>query len=155
MFEQGNYEFGLKTGDLSEEEMIKIFKKANRKVAKWLHDSRIPRGLNMLKPTGSFGSSTPDTEPPEYDHIYRFTHRLSNLFIELYPNREKNGRIKFLEDGIIWNLHIIFWGSGYTPKLSEDDPIDEFGPRVLQELFQMLPCEKVLIRKTDLGEEWL
>ena len=154
MFEQGNYEFGLKTGDLSEEEMIKIFKKANRKVAKWLNDSRMPRGLNMLKATDSFGASTPDAEPPEYDHIYRFTHRLSNLFIELYPNREKNGRIKFLEDGIIWNLHIILMeGSPY--KLSEDDPIDEFGPRVLQELFQMLPCEKVLIRKTDLGEEWL
>ena len=134
--------------------MIKIFKKANRKIAKEYNDYRIPRGLNILKSIGTFDRSTLDAEPPEYDHIYRFTHRLSNLFIELYPNREKNGRIKFLEDGIIWNLHIILMeGSPY--KLSEDDPIDEFGPRVLQELFQMLPCEKVLIRKTDLGEEWL
>ncbi len=155
MFEEpGNYEFGLKTGDLSEEEMIKIFKKANRKVAKWLNDSRMPRGLNMLKSTGPFGSSTPDAQPPEYDHIYRFSHVCSNLFIELYPNQEKNGRIKFSQDGIIWNLHIIFWGS-FTPKLSEDDPIDEFGPKVLQELFQMLPCEKVFIRKTAIGEDWL
>ena len=153
MFEPGNYEFGLKTGDLSEEEMIKIFKKANRKVAKWLHDSRIPRGLNMLKCTGPFGCSTPDAPEPEYDHIYRFSHSCSNLFIELYPNQEKNGLVKFLEDGIIWNLHIILMEGSY--KLSEDDHIDEFGSRVLEELFQMLPCEKVLIRKTALGEDWI
>ncbi|RKI82238.1 hypothetical protein D7V90_11470 [bacterium 1xD42-87] len=35
----------------------------------------------------------------------------------------------------------------YPPKLSEDDPIQEFGGRVMQELFQTLPGEKVLIKK--------
>ena len=138
MLEPGMYEYGLKTGDLPEQDIIKIFKKANSKIAKEIHDSRIPKGLNMIKSTGPFGRSTPDAEPPEYDHIYRFRHRVSNLFLELYPNREKNGRIKFSDEEIIWNLYVTIM-SDYPPKLSEDDPIQEFGGRVMQELFQTLP----------------
>ena len=154
MFEQGMYEYGLKTGDLSEQDLIKIFRKANSKVAKEIHDSRIPKGLNMIKSTGPFGRSTPDAEPPEYDHIYRFGHRVSNLYLELYPNREKNGRVKFSDEGIIWNLYVTLM-SNYPPKLSEDDPIQEFGIRVMQELFQTLPGEKVLIKKYAPGENRL
>ncbi len=154
MFEPGMFEYGLKTGDLSEEEIIKIFKKANGKVAKEIHDSRIPKGLNMKKYTGPLGRSTPDLEPPEYDHIYWFRHRVSNLFLELYPNREKNGRVKFSDEGIIWNLYVTLM-SDYPPKLSEYDPIQEFGSRVMKELFQTLPCEKVLIKKYAPGEDRL
>ena len=154
MLEPGMYEYGLKTGDLPEQDIIKIFKKANSKIAKEIHDSRIPKGLNMIKSTGPFGSSTPDAEPPEYDHIYRFRHRVSNLFLELYPNREKNGRIKFSDEEIIWNLYVTIM-SDYPPKLSEDDPIQEFGGRVMQELFQTLPGEKVLIKKYTPGENRL
>ncbi len=54
MFESGMYEYGLKTGDLSEQEIIKIIKKANSKIAKEINDSRIPKGLNMIKSTGPF-----------------------------------------------------------------------------------------------------
>ena len=154
MLESGMYEYGLKTGDLPEQDIIKIFKKANSKIAKEIHDSRIPKGLNMIKSTGPFGRSTPDAEPPEYDHIYRFRHRVSNLFLELYPNREKNGRIKFSDEEIIWNLYVTIM-SDYPPKLSEDDPIQEFGGRVMQELFQTLPGEKVLIKKYTPGENRL
>ena len=154
MLEPGMYEYGLKTGDLPEQDIIKIFKKANSKIAKEIHDSRILKGLNMIKSTGPFGRSTPDAEPPEYDHIYRFRHRVSNLFLELYPNREKNGRIKFSDEEIIWNLYVTIM-SDYPPKLSEDDPIQEFGGRVMQELFQTLPGEKVLIKKYTPGENSL
>ena len=154
MFEQGNYEYGLKTGDLPEQELIKIFKKANRKIIKEIPDSRMPRGLSMMKRTGPFGRSTPDAEEPEYDHIYTFGHRVGNLFLELYPNREKNGRIKFPDEEIIWNLYVTLM-SDYPPKLSEDDPIQEFGTRVMQELFQTLPGEKVLIKKYAPGENRL
>lgn len=106
MFKPGTYEYGLKTGDLSEQEIIKIFKK------------------------------------------------VSNLFLELYPNREKNGRLKFTDEGIIWNLYVDLL-SNYPKKLSKDDPIQEFGSRVMQELFQTLPCEKVFIKKYALGENRL
>lgn len=154
MFEHGMFEYGLKTGDLSEQEIIKIFKKANSKIAKEIHDSRIPNGLNMKKYTGPFGRSTPDAEPPEYDHIYWFRHRVSNLFLELYPNREKNGRVKFSDEGIIWNLYVTLLND-YPQKLSEDDPIQEFGSRVMEELFRTLPGEKVLIHKYTAGEDRL
>ena len=151
MFEAGTFEYGLKTGDLPEQEIIKIFKKANRKIAKEISDSRIPNGLNMKKYTGPFGRSTPDADPPEYDHIYWFRHRVSNLFLELYPNREKNGRIKFPDEGIVWNLYVSILGD-YPPKLYEDDPIQEFGGRVMRELFQTLPGETVLIKAYAPGE---
>lgn len=153
-FEPGSFEYGLKTGDLPEEVIIKIFKKANSKIARQIHDSRIPRGLNMKKYTGPFGRSTPDAEPPEYDHIYWFGHRVSNLFLQLYPNQEKNGRIKFPDQGIIWNLYVSLLDN-YPNKLSEDDPIQEFGFRVMQELFLTLPGEKVLIKKYAPGENRL
>lgn len=154
MLESGIFEYGLKTGNLSEQEIIKIFKKANSKIAKEINDSRIPKGLNMKKYTGPFGRSTPDAKPPEYDHIYWFRHRVSNLFLELYPNREKNGCVKFSDEGIIWNLYVDL-SSGYPKKLSEDDPIQEFGGRVMQELFQTLPGEKVLLKKYTPGEDRL
>ncbi len=108
----------------------------------------------MKKYTGPFGRSTPDAEPPEYDHIYWFRHRVSNLFLELYPNREKNGRLKFADQEIIWNLYVSLL-CDYPPKMSEDDPIQEFGNRVMQTIFQMLPGEKVLIKKYVPGENRL
>ena len=154
MFEAGTFEYGLKTGDLPEQEIIKIFKKANRKIAKEISDSRIPNGLNMKKYTGPFGCSTPDADPPEYDHIYWFGHRVSNLFLELYPNRETNGRIKFPDEEIIWNLYVSLLPD-YPNKMSDEDPIQEFGSRVMQELFQTLPGEKVFIKKYAPGDNRL
>lgn len=148
--------FGQKIQDKEyhDREAAYLVKKANSKIAKEIHDSRIPKGLNMIKSTGPFGRSTPDAEPPEYDHIYRFRHRVSNLFLELYPNREKNGRVKFSEEGIVWNLYFYIL-SDYPNRISEEDHIQEFGGRVIEELFQTLPCEKVLIKKYAPGEDRL
>lgn len=72
----------------------------------------------------------------------------------MYPNREKNGRIKFSDEEIIWNLYVTIM-SDFPLKLSEGDPIQEFGGRVMQELFQTLPGEKVLIKKYTSGENRL
>ena len=94
------FEYGLKTGDMPEKEMVKIFEKALSKVAGEINDSRIPKKRKLKKYTGPFGRSTPDAEPPEYDYIYLYSHRPSNLFLQLYPNQEKNGRVKFPEEGI-------------------------------------------------------
>ena len=74
--------------------------------------------------------------------------------LELYPTREKNGRVKFSEEGIIWNLYFYIL-SDYPNRISEDDRIQEFGGRVIEELFQTLPCEKVLIKKYAPGENRL
>ena len=154
MFEYGMFEYGLKTGDLSEKEIVKIFEKALSKIAAEINDSRIPKKRKMRKSTGPFGRSTPDAEPPEYDHIYIYNHRPSNLFLELYPNQEKNGRVKFSEEGIIWNLYVTIL-SDYPKQISKEDHIQEFGGRVMQELFQTLPGEKVLIKKYEPGEDRL
>jgi len=155
MFEPGMFEYGLKTGDLSEKEIVKIFEKALSKIAGEINDSRIPHKRKMRKSTGPFGRSTPDAEPPEYDHIYIYNHRPSNLFLQLYPNREINGRIKFPDEEIIWNLYVCLMGGDYPPKLSEDDHIQEFGSRAMEELFRTLPCEKVLIKRYAPGENRL
>ncbi|MCI8528206.1 MAG: hypothetical protein HFH82_03485 [Lachnospiraceae bacterium] len=154
MFESGTFEYGLKTGDLPEKVIVKIFEKALSKVAEEINDSRIPKKRKMRKSTGPFGRSTPDAEEPEYDHIYIYSHRPSNLFLQLYPNQEKNGRIKFPEEGIVWNLYVTIL-SDYPARMSEQDHIQEFGGRVMEELFQKLPGEKVLIKKYAPGENRL
>ncbi len=154
MFEPGMFEYGLKTGDLPEKEMIKIFEKALSKISGEINDSRIARKPKMRKNTGPFGRSTPGAEPPEYDHVYFYNYN-PNLFLQLYPNRETNGRVKFPDEGIIWNLYVCLLDIDYPPKLSEDDQIQEFGSRVMEELFRTLPCEKVLIKKYKPGENRL
>ncbi len=49
MFEDGTYEYGLKTGDLPEKEMVKIFEKALSKVAEEINDSRIPKKRKLKR----------------------------------------------------------------------------------------------------------
>lgn len=154
MFEFGMFEYGLKTGDLSEKEMIKIFEKALRKVSGEINDSRIGRKPKMRKNAGPFGRSTPDAPQPEYDHVYYYNYS-PNLFLHLYPNRETNGRIKFPDEEIIWNLYVCLLDTDYPPKLSEYDHIQEYGRRVMEELFRTLPCEKVLIKQYEPGEDRL
>ncbi|KAI4448440.1 hypothetical protein C823_002960 [Eubacterium plexicaudatum ASF492] len=55
MFACGTYEYGLKTGDLPEKEMVKIFEKALSKIAGEINDSRIPKKRKLKKMTGPFG----------------------------------------------------------------------------------------------------
>ena len=154
MDEYGTFEYGLKTGDLPEKEIVKIFEKALSVIAGEIDDPSIPKKRKLRKSTGPFGRSTPDAEPPEYDHIYIYNHGASNLFLQLYPNREKNGRIKFSMEGIVWNLYFTIL-QGYPGKISQEDRIQEFGGRVMQELFRTLPGEKVLIKKYAPGEDRL
>ncbi len=65
-----------------------------------------------------------------------------------------NGRIKFSEEGIVWNLYVTIL-QDYPKRISEEDQIQEFGGLVMQELFQTLPGEKVLIKKYAPGEDQL
>ena len=51
MFECGTYEYGLKTGDLPEKELIKIFEKVLSKIAGEINDSRIPKKRKLSKRT--------------------------------------------------------------------------------------------------------
>lgn len=62
--------------------------------------------------------------------------------------------MKFSEDGIIWNLYFYILPD-YPPRISDEDHIQEFGGRVIEELFQILPCEKVFIKKYASGEDRL
>lgn len=48
MFACGTYEYGLKTGDLPEKEMVKIFENALSKIAGEINDSRIPKKWKLI-----------------------------------------------------------------------------------------------------------
>lgn len=112
-------EYGLKTGDLTEEEMVKLFEKALTRAAKATSDLHVAKNRKKLKKyTGPFGRSTPDAEPPDYDHIYNFNsgRRGCHLFIQLYPNMERNGRVKFPQEGITWGMYIDF---SYARELTQ------------------------------------
>ena len=153
-------EYGLKTGDLTEEEMIKIFEKALNKCAKESADPRIFKGRKKLKKyTGPFCRSTPDAKPPEYDHTYHFNHRYCGIFLELYPNVDKNGAVKFPQEGITWNLYLFnFEDNPVTKELLENPEMEApegFGIKAMREIFRTLPCGKVLIKEYAKGEDRL
>ena len=57
-------------------------------------------------------------------------------------------------EGIVWNLYFTIL-QGYPGTVSQEDRIQEFGGRVMQELFRTLPGEKVLIKKYAPGEDRL
>ena len=62
--------------------------------------------------------------------------------------------MKFSEEGIIWNLYFYILPD-YPNRISDEDHIQEFGGRVIEELFQTLPGEKVFIKKYAPGENRL
>ena len=123
------WEYGLKTGNLSEEEMVKCFEKALTRAAKATSDLHIAKSRKKLrKYTGPFGRSTPDAEPPDYDHIYFFNsgHRGCYLFIKLYPNMERNGRIQFSKEGVTWCMYIDFsYGRDLSPGILADLEVEK------------------------------
>ncbi len=153
-----NREYGFKTGDFAEEDIIKIFEKALNKVAKESSDLRVSKGRKKMKIyTGPYGRSTPDAEPPEYDHIYFFKDRYMSMFLQLYPNMETNGRIKFPEEGVVWVLYVSIFDDCPTPKeISADTPTDTiegYGNKFIHELYRTLPGEKVLLKEYAMGED--
>lgn len=150
------WEYGLKTGNLSEEEMVKCFEKALTRAAKATSDLHIAKSRKKLrKCTGPFGRSTPDAEPPDYDHIYFFNsgHRGCYLFIKLYPNMERNGRIQFPKEGVTWCMYIDFsYGRDLSPGILADLEVEnpeEYGENFMQELSHLFPGEIVLLKEYE------
>lgn len=145
-------EYGLKTGDLTEKEIIRIFEKALNKCSGESDNPCISKGRKKMKKGTNDGVCDPDaTVCPEYDYIYRFNDRYCRLFLELYPNTDKNGMVKFPQDGIVWNLYINdFNDNSITAELLENLDIDApegFGIDALREIFRTLECEKIFIKE--------
>ncbi|MDE5781015.1 MAG: hypothetical protein K2I03_05995 [Lachnospiraceae bacterium] len=105
----------------------------------------------MKKDTNG-GICNPDAAvQPEYDYIYNFYHRYCCMFLGLYPNTDKNGLVKFCQNGIVWNLYIFdFNDNPVTREILENLDIDApegFGINVLREIFRTLECEKIFIKE--------
>ena len=155
-FSMAMWEYGLKTGDLAEEEMVKRFEKALTRAAKATSDPHIAKSRKKLrKNTGPFGRSTPDSEPPDYDHIYFFNsgRRGCHLFLKLYPNMERNGRIKFPREGVTWCMYLDFsYGRDLPPEILADLEVEkpeEYGENFMRELSQFFPHEIVLLKEYE------
>ena len=155
-------EYGLKTGDLTEEEMVKLFEKALTRAAKATSDLHVAKNRKKLKKyTGPFGRSTPDAEPPDYDHIYNFNsgRRGCHLFIQLYPNMERNGRVKFPQEWITWGMYIDFsYARELTQGILNDMGVqrpEEYALNFLRELTRLFPSKPVLLHRYTRGENRL
>ena len=150
-------EYGLKTGSLTEKEIVRIFEKALLKCSRESKDPRISKGQKKLKKNTINGICNPDAAvQPEYDYRYYFSHGYCRLFFELYPNTDKNGLVKFLQEGIVWNLYIFDYNDNeITKELLENLELDApegFGIKVMREIFRTLEGEKIFI-KEYLGSE--
>ncbi len=150
------WEYGLKTKDLAEEEMVKRFEKALTRAAKATSDPHVAKNRKKLrKNNGPFGRAAPDSEPPDYDHIYIFNsgRRGCHLFFKLYPNMERNGRIKFPQEGVTWCMYLDFsYGRDLSPGILADlgvEEPEEYGENFMRELSQLFPHEIVLLKEYE------
>lgn len=145
-------EYGLKTGSLTEKEIVRIFEKALLKCSRESKDPCISKGQKKLKKNAINGICNPDAAvQPEYDYRYYFSHGYCSLFFELYPNTDKNGLVKFLQEGIVWNLYIFDYNDNeITKELLENLELDApegFGIKVMREIFRTLEGEKIFIKE--------
>lgn len=145
------WEYGLKIGDLDEKEMVKRFETALTRAAKETSDPHIAKNRKKLrKNSGPFGRSGP--EPPDYDHIYFFDsgRRGCPLFFKLYPNRERNGRMNFPEEDVVWCMYLDFsYGRDLPADILADMELDkpeEFGENFMRELNRLFPDAIVLLK---------
>jgi len=145
-------EYGLKTGDMTEKELVGIFEKALNKCAKVSSDPRVSKGRKKLKKNTVCGICDPDAAvQPEYEYIYFFHDRYCMIYLELYPNTDKNGLVKFPQVGAGWNLYIHDYNKNpVTKELLEDletNAPEGFGIYALREIFKTLGCEKLFIKE--------
>ena len=129
-------EYTLITGELSEQELVKMFNKTLKRLEKMSKDPRV-KNLKLKKRVPQ-GVSDPDAENFQYEYEYDFQDRYLLIFAQLYPNINFSQEVKFDIEGATWNIYI---------KDSRDDEMKRETKPLIEEFFQDMPVEYVLIKE--------
>lgn len=148
-------EYGLKSGNLKEKEVVKIISQLLRDYFKLNSEYDTFSNYNLSKKK-NLGGVSENSEKIDYDYEYQYEmfHKAFGLYVELYPNVNKNGDIKYKEDDVMWNL--FFNETGFYRKNLQI--INENNPDITKLILHVLegfPFETVLIKEYKQGEERL
>jgi len=148
-------EYGLKTGNLKEKEVVKIISQLLEDYFKKNSEYDTFSNYNLSKKKNLGGvSGNPERIEYDYEYQYEIFHKAFGLYVELYPNVNKNGDIKYKENGVMWNL--LFNETGFYRKKLQI--INENNPDIINLISHLLdgfPFETVLIKEYKQGEERL
>lgn len=107
----------------------------------------VGRGGKYLRVKTDIGINDPDNLAEEfhYDYEYVFTNRNVKFFVQLFPNVNAEGDIKFEIDGALWNVFINDYGD-FNVVDGRIVPIEGYTP-IIDELLEGMPVEYVLVKE--------
>lgn len=142
-------EYGIKTGDKCENEIIKVINDILEKEITKAPDNEYRS--NQIKKTKSKGGiyslETGVKDSDLFDFTYFYHNKYWALTIELYPNMCKKGLI-FHEDGVTWNLFFYHLNNELILCNSKEPSLSRTN-RVINKIIEELPFEGILLKKYE------
>ena len=146
-------EYGIKTGNKSEREIIKVINKILEEEITKTPDNKYRN--NQIKKTKSKGGvyslDTGVKDSDLFDFTYFYFNKYWTLTIELYPNKCKKGLI-FDEDGVTWNLFFYHLDNNLILCNSKEPSLSRTN-RVINKIIEAIPYEGILLKKYDEYED--
>lgn len=146
-------EYGIKTGNKSEREIIKVINKILEEEITKSPDNKYRN--NQIKKTKSKGGvyslDTGVKDSDLFDFTYFYFNKYWTLTIELYPNKCKKGLI-FDEDGVTWNLFFCHLDNNLILCNSKEPSLSRTN-RVINKIIEAIPYEGILLKKYDEHED--
>ena len=153
-------EYGFITKDIKENDLVKIISKQLELFFAGKSKYDIYKNHNLIKHKNSDGDSfNPDKIEWNYEYSYEYFNKPFGVFLELYPNTNSEGGMKFKEEGVVWNLYVndIVWSENSGTFLWDGKPCDKHPAisKLIPFILEGIPCEAVLIKEYEENEERL
>lgn len=152
-----HFEYGLKPNGIKEKALVKYVDEILEQViTNGEHNMYKTNSLRKQKPIPSV-SFDKSKKKYVYDYTYFYTNKYWGFSCDLYPNKDKNGDIKYDIDGVEWILWLNYWPRHVEWDENEKShPVDTTNPLAValkETMINSLPCESVLLREYADGEE--
>lgn len=146
-------DYALITGELTEEQLVQMISGNIKKILK--KRNYVGEGEKYLWVKTDIGINDPDNLAEEfhYDYEYVFNNSYVNFFVQLFPNVNAEGDIKFEIDGALWNVFIND-GGDFDVVDGKLVPVEGWTP-MIDELLEGMPVEYVLVKNYQRGENRL
>lgn len=109
-------------------------------------------------PANGVKSLNPNVKQYVYEYVYQYANKYWGFSLELYPNTDKNGDIKFAKEGVTWNLWLNTWNRHIKFKGRKMKICNSHNPdcrALVQDILDSISCDKILIKKYTDNEERL
>lgn len=155
-----HFDYGLKAQGIKEKELeTSINRIFEQMITNGEHNVYKNNKLKKQKPRGGVTSLDPDVKQYRYDYTYLYTNKYWGFSCELYPNTDKYNNVKFKDADVNWVLWISFWINHVEwDEEGKSHVVETVNPAcavLRDEIMKTLPCEVVLLKEYQDGEERL